>query len=94
MSKGLAMMDAEFFECVEVAEKEHDIGFLIKGNALKDKSDQTKEDILKLENQIAELQTKKRKLNSCLIIYHDLLIDPEAFCCACFSVKVFLDLLE
>ena len=64
MSKGVAVMDAQFFECVEVAEKKHDISFVIKGNALKCKSDQTKEDILKLENQIAELEIKKRKLNS------------------------------
>ena len=52
MSTGVAMMDAEFFECVEVAEKKHGISFVIKGNALKRKSDQTKEDILKLENQM------------------------------------------
>ena len=39
-----------FFECVEVAKKKHDISFVIKG-------------ILKLENQIAELEMKKRKLN-------------------------------
>ena len=58
-------MDAKFFECVEVAEKKkNDISFVIKGNALKRKSDQTKEDILKHENQIAELEMKKRKLNS------------------------------
>ena len=32
MSKGVAMMDAEFFECVvEVAKKKHDISFVIKG---------------------------------------------------------------
>ena len=52
------------FDCVEVAEKKHDISFVTKGNALKRKSDQTKEDILKLENQIVELEMKKRKLNS------------------------------
>ena len=50
MSKGVDMMDPEFFECVEVTEKKHDISFVIKGNALKRKRDQTKEDILKLEN--------------------------------------------
>ena len=50
MSKGVDMMDAEFFECVEVTEKKHDISFVIKVNALKRKRDQTKEDILKLEN--------------------------------------------
>ena len=43
-------MHAEFFECVEVTEKKHDNSFVIKGNALKRKRDQTKEDILKLEN--------------------------------------------
>ena len=64
MSKGVAMKDAEFFECVEVAEKKYDISFVIKGNALKRRSDQTKEDILKLENQLTELEMKKRKLNS------------------------------
>ena len=62
MLKGVAIMNAEFFECVEVAEKKNDISFVIKGNALISKSDQTKEDTLKLENQIAEM--KKRKLNS------------------------------
>ena len=58
------MMDAKLFEYVEVAEKKNDISFVIKGNALKRKSDQTKEDILKHENQIAELEMKKCKLNS------------------------------
>ena len=64
MSKGVAMMDTEVFECVKVAQKKHDISFVIKGNALKRKSDQTKEDILKLKNQIAELEMRKRKLYS------------------------------
>ena len=64
ISKGVAMMDAEFFECIEVAEKKHDISFVIKGNTLKCKSDQGKEDVLKLGNEIAELEMKKRKLNS------------------------------
>ena len=39
---GVAMMDAEFFEGIKVAEKKHDISFVMKGNALKCKSDQTK----------------------------------------------------
>ena len=39
---GVAMMDAEFFEGIKVAEKNHDISFVMKGNALKCKSDQTK----------------------------------------------------
>ena len=39
MSKGVAMMDAEFFECVQVTENKHDINFAIKSNALKCKSD-------------------------------------------------------
>ena len=43
---------------------QHDISFVIKGNTLKGKSDQTEEDILKLENQIVELEMKKQKLNS------------------------------
>ena len=49
-----------------MAEKKHGISFVIKGNALKRKSDQTKEDILKLENQ--------------MLIYRELLTGPEAFC--------------
>lgn len=64
IAEGDAIMDAEFFECVAVAEKKHDISFVIKGNVLKCKNNQTKEDILKLENQIAELEMMKRKLNS------------------------------
>ena len=64
ISKGVDMVDAEFFECVGVAKGKHDISFVIKGNVLKCKNNQTKEDILKLENQIAELVMMKRKLNS------------------------------
>ena len=58
MLKGVAMMDAEFFEWGEVAEKKH-ISFVIKCNALKHKSVQTKEDILKLENQISQTRDEE-----------------------------------
>ena len=38
-------MEAEFIECIELAGKESDLSFVIKGNALKRKSDQAKQDI-------------------------------------------------
>ena len=41
-------MEAEFFECMEWAEK-RDLSFVIKGNALKRKWDQAKQDIQVLE---------------------------------------------
>ena len=42
----------------------NDISYVIKGNGLKRKSDETRKDLLLLEKQVLALEEKKRKLIS------------------------------
>ena len=56
------MMEKEYVECMELAEKKNDMSFVIKGNGLKRKCDDKKQDIDVLEKQIQELEAKKKKL--------------------------------
>ena len=62
MTKAVEMMEREFADCVKMAEEKKDISYAIKGNGLKRKSDQTKDNITALEKEIKSLQEKKRKL--------------------------------
>ena len=45
MTKAVEMMEREFVDCVKMAEEKKDISYVIKGNGLKRKSDQTKDSI-------------------------------------------------
>ena len=62
MMKAVEMMKREFVDFVKMAEEKKDISYVIKGNGLKRKSDQTKDSITALEKEIEGLQEKKRKL--------------------------------
>ena len=44
-------MESEFVECIKQAELENNMAFVIKGNGLKRKSEETKQDISTLKKQ-------------------------------------------
>lgn len=56
------MMEDEVSECMELAEKKSDLSFIKKGNGLKRKSTETKQEIEMFEKQINELKKKKKEL--------------------------------
>ena len=45
MTKALEMTERGFVDCVKMAEEKKDVSYVIKGNGLKRKSDQTKDSI-------------------------------------------------
>ena len=63
LKKAINIMESEFVECIKQAELENNKTLVIKGNALKRKSEETKQDLSALEKQLLELNEKKRKLS-------------------------------
>ena len=55
-------MESESVKYIKQAELENNIALGIKGNGLKRKSEETKQDLRTLEKQLWELNEKKRKL--------------------------------
>ena len=62
--KAIEMMEKEVTECMELAEKKSDLSYVKKGNELKRKRSETKQEVELLEKQIGELEKKKKKLLS------------------------------
>ena len=56
-------MESEFVECVKQAELENSMALVIKGNGLKRKSEETKQDLSTLKKQLSELNEKNRKFS-------------------------------
>ena len=46
---------------MQLAEKKKDLSYVIKGNALKGKSEQAKKELATVQKEIAELEMKKKK---------------------------------
>ena len=57
-------MESEFVDCIIMAEKKNDMRYLIKGNALKRKSETTSEELKLLEKELLVLEEKKKHLLS------------------------------
>ena len=55
-------MESESVKYIKQAELENNIALGIKGNGLKRKSEETKQDLRTLEKQLWELNERKRKL--------------------------------
>ena len=55
------MMEKEFLDCMKTAEKKNDMSYVIKGNGIKRKSDELRNDLGKLEKEVLALKEKKRK---------------------------------
>ena len=49
LKKAINIMESEFVECIKQAELESNIALVIKGNGLKSKSEETKQDLSTLE---------------------------------------------
>ena len=62
--KAIEMMEKEVTECMELAEEKSDLSYVKKGNGLKRKSSETKQEVELMEKQIGELEKKKKKLLS------------------------------
>ena len=60
--KAISMMESEFVDCITMAEKKNDMSYVIKGNALKRKSETTSEELKLLEKELLVLEEKKKKL--------------------------------
>ena len=54
-------MESEFVECIKQVELENNMALVIKGNGLKRKYEETKQDLSTLEKQLLELNEKKKK---------------------------------
>ena len=62
LSKAITMMETESNECMELVEKKKDLSYVIKGNALKRKIEQTRKELATLQKEIAEFEIKKKKM--------------------------------
>ena len=56
----IAMMDDEAFKCMRLAEEKPDLSYVIKGNGLRRKSEQSKASIAMLSKEIGELEEKRK----------------------------------
>ena len=62
LGKAITMMETESNECMQLVEKKKNLSYVIKGNALKRKSEQKKKELTFLQKEIAELKMKKQKM--------------------------------
>ena len=56
-------MESEFVECIKQADLENNMALVIKGNGLRRKSEETKQDLSTLKKQLRDLNEKKRKFS-------------------------------
>ena len=56
-------MESEFVDCTTMAEKKNYMSYVIKGNALKRKSQKTSEELKLLEKELLVLEEKKKKIS-------------------------------
>ena len=60
--KAVALMEEEVTKYMELAEKKSDLSFVKTSNGLKRKSNETKQEIQMLNDQIEELEVKRKTL--------------------------------
>ena len=60
--KAVSMMENEYMQCMELVEKRRNLTFAVKGNGLKRKCDQVKEEMKTIEQDVLALEAKKKKL--------------------------------
>ena len=63
LKKAISIIESEFVECIKQAEVENNMTLVIKGNGLKRKSGETKQDLSNLKKKLSELNEKKRKFS-------------------------------
>ena len=62
LKKAISIIESEFVECIKQAEVENNMTLVIKGNGLKRKSGETKQDVSNFK-KLSELNEKKRKFS-------------------------------
>ena len=82
------MMETESNESMPLDEKKKGISYVIKGNALKRKSEQTKKELATLQKEIAELEVKKKKWFYLYLIKHEFELFFPSSVCVLFSMFV------
>ena len=63
LKKAISIIESEFVECIKQAEVENNMTLVIKGNGLKRKSGETKQDVSNFKKKLSELNEKKRKFS-------------------------------
>ena len=58
------MMESEFVDCVTMVDKKNDSSYVIKGNALRRKSEKTSEELKLFQKELLVLEEEKKKLLS------------------------------
>ena len=61
LKNAINIMESEFVECIKQVELKNNMALVIKGNGLKRKYEETKQDLSTLEKQLLELNEKKKK---------------------------------
>ena len=56
------MMESEIVDCITMAETKNDMSYIIKGNALKRKSEKTREELKLLQKELLKLEEKKKRI--------------------------------
>ena len=85
--KPVSMMEGKYTQRMELAEKKHDLTFVVKGNGLKRKYQQVKEEMKIIKQDILALEAKKKKLLEKQILKAVLLI--LLLSCAVLSLVLF-----
>ena len=63
LKKAISIIESKFVECIKQAEVENNMTLVIKGNGLKRKSGETKQDVSNFKKKLSELNEKKKKFS-------------------------------
>ena len=63
LKKPISIIESEFVKCIKQAEVKNNMTLVIKGNGLKRKSGETKQDVSNFKKKLSELNEKKRKFS-------------------------------
>ena len=60
--KAMSVMESEYVDCITMTEKKNDMSYIIKGKALKRKSETTSEELKLFKKELLVLEEKKKKI--------------------------------
>ena len=63
LKKPISIIESEFVKCIKQAEVKNNMTLVIKGNGLKRKSGETKQDVSNFKKKLSELNEKKKKFS-------------------------------
>ena len=79
-------MATESNECMQLIEKKKNLSYVIKGNTLKRKNEQTKQELDNAQKQIVELEMKMKKWFDLYLIKHEFELFFPSSVCVLFSI--------